>query len=61
MKPIDLNIEGNNGLSVEVNNINEKVRQYKEMIQELEKSLMNITGIPKNILRYEIVLLYLQY
>ena len=61
MKPIDLNIEGNNGLSVEVNNINEKIRQYKEMIQELEKSLMNITGIPKNILRYEIVLLYLQY
>ena len=47
MKHIDLNIEGNNGLSVEVNNINEKVRQYKEMIQELEKSLMNITGIPK--------------
>ena len=47
MKPIDLNIESNNGLSVEVNNINEKVRQYKEMIQELEKSLMNITGIPK--------------
>ena len=47
MKPIDLNIEGNNGLSVEVNNINEKVRQYQEMLQELEKSLMNITGIPK--------------
>lgn len=55
MKPIDLNKE-NIPLSV-----NEKVRQYKEMIQELEKSLMNITGIPKNILRYEIVLLYLQY
>ena len=41
MKPIDLNKE-NIPLS-----INEKVRQYKEMIQELEKSLMNITGIPK--------------
>ena len=47
MKSIDLNIEGNNAFSVEVNNINEKVRQYKEMIQELEKSLINITGIPK--------------
>lgn len=56
MKAIDLNKE-NIPLS-----INEKVRQYKEMIQELEKSLMNITGISKkNILRYEIVLLYLQY
>lgn len=41
MKPIDLNKE-NISLSV-----NEKVHQYKEMIQELEKSLMNITGIPK--------------
>lgn len=41
MKAIDLNKE-NISLS-----INEKVRQYKEMIQELEKSLMNITGIPK--------------
>ena len=41
MKPIDLNKE-NISLSV-----NEKVRQYKEMIQELEKSLMNITDIPK--------------
>ena len=41
MKPIDLNKE-NISLSV-----NEKVRQYKEMIQELEKILMNITGIPK--------------
>ena len=41
MKPIDLNKE-NISLSV-----NEKVRQYKEMLQELEKSLMNITGIPK--------------
>lgn len=41
MKPIDLNKE-NISLSV-----NEKVHQCKEMIQELEKSLMNITGIPK--------------
>ena len=41
MKPRDLNKE-NIPLSV-----NEKVRQYKEMTQELEKSLMNITGIPK--------------
>ena len=41
MKPIDLNKE-NIPLS-----IIEKVRQYKEIIQELEKSLMNITDIPK--------------
>lgn len=41
MKPIDLNKE------IILLSVNEKVRQYKEMIQELEKSLMNITGIPK--------------
>ena len=41
MKPIDLNKE-NIPLS-----INEKVRQYKEMIQEFEKIIMNITSIPK--------------
>ena len=41
MKHIDLNNE-NIPLS-----INENARQYQEMIQELENSLMNITGIPK--------------
>ena len=41
MKLIDLNKE-NIPLS-----INEKVRQYKEMIQELEKILMNITDKTK--------------
>ena len=40
-------LETDNLLGIVVDNINEKVRQYKEMIQELEKSLMNITGIPK--------------
>ena len=40
-------LETDNLLGIVVDSINEKVRQYKEMIQELEKSLMNITGIPK--------------
>ena len=44
MKPIDLNKEN---IPLIPLSINEKVRQYKEMIQELEKSLMNIIGIPK--------------
>ena len=40
-------LEADNLLGIVVDSINEKVRQYKEMLQELEKSLMNITGIPK--------------
>ena len=40
-------LEADNLLGIVVDSINEKVRQYKEMIQELEKSLMDITGIPK--------------
>ena len=40
-------LETDNLLSIVVDSINEKVHQYQEMLQELEKSLMNITGIPK--------------
>lgn len=40
-------LETDNLLGIVVDSINEKVRQYQEMIQELEKSLMNITAIPK--------------
>ena len=40
-------LETDNLLGIVVDSINEKVRQYQEMLQELEKSLMNITGIPK--------------
>lgn len=40
-------LETDNLLGIVVDSINEKVHQYREMLQELEKSLMNITGIPK--------------
>ena len=40
-------LETDNLLGIVVDSINEKVRQYREMLQELEKSLMNITSIPK--------------
>lgn len=40
-------LETDNLLSIVVDSINEKVHQYQEMLQELEKSLMNITAIPK--------------
>ena len=40
-------LETDNLLGIVVDSINENVRQYQEMLQELEKSLMNITCIPK--------------
>ena len=40
-------LETDNLLGIVVDSINEKVGQYREMLQELEKSLMNIAVIPK--------------
>ena len=40
-------IETDNVLSDVERNINEKIRQYQEMIQGLEKSIMDIMSVPK--------------
>ena len=42
-----MKIETGNALSDVEHNINEKIRQYQEMIQELEKSIMDIMSVPK--------------
>ena len=42
-----MKIETENVLGDTMYNINEKIRQYQEMIQELEKSIMDIMSVPK--------------